>query len=122
MVVDAQEDSIDQNSTHDGVVEQLRLDHLKDMKSEIVYRLNWNDLWRSEDQQSLDLDPLLLLFREIVRALPLLDFLVELVNNDRNEEVHNEETCQEDEDDEQQRHCLVVVFLWDHVVSLRIDG
>ena len=48
------------------------------------------------NKKSLDLHPFLLLICEIVRTLPLLDFIIELINNNRNKQIHNEECRKED--------------------------
>jgi len=76
------------------------------------------------DEQSLDLDPLFLLLCEVVGTLPLLDLVVKLVNNNRNEQVHDEECGEENVNDEYHRifrsvfsyHFLVQADAVDRVV------
>ena len=75
------------------------MDHLEALKSEAIDGLDRNDLRIGVHQQSLDLDPLLLLLCEVMGSLSLLDFFIELVDDNGNEEIHDEEGSQEDEHD-----------------------
>jgi hypothetical protein len=50
-------------------------------------------------------------------TLPLLNFFVELVDNNRNEQVHDEEGGQEDEDDEEEGDRWIIVCLWNNIYS-----
>jgi hypothetical protein len=77
------------------------LHDLKALKSETVNWLNWNNFGLSVHKQSLNFDPLLLLFCKIVGALSFLDFIIELINNNRNEQIHDEESGKEDVNDVQ---------------------
>lgn len=46
-------------------------------------------------KQPLDLDPFFLLVTEIVTALSFFDLLIELVDNNRDEQVHDKESSHE---------------------------
>ena len=72
-------------------------------------------------KESLDLDPLLLLITEIVRSLSLLNLLVEFIDDNRNEQVHNEEGRHENVHDEDERDRVRVVQLWRLVVAYAIN-
>jgi|APSaa5957512535_1039671.scaffolds.fasta_scaffold19853_6 hypothetical protein len=50
------------------------------------------------DQKPLDLYPFLLFFSEIVCTLSLLNFFIEFVDNNGDEQVHDEESGQENKD------------------------
>ena len=69
------------------------------------------------NKEPLDLDPLLLLLSKVVRALPLLDLVVELVNDNRDEQVHNEESSEEDVDNIQQGDWGSVLVDADVIIS-----
>ena len=68
--------------------------------SKTGYWFDRDDLWAKEGEKSLDLDPLLLLFSEVGGTLPFLDLFIEFIDNNRNEQVHNEEGCNENEHNE----------------------
>ena len=52
------------------------------------------------NKKSLDLDPLFLLFCEIMRSLSLFNFTYEFINDNRDEQIHDEESSDENIDDE----------------------
>jgi len=87
------------------------LHQFKACQSETVGRNNWDDLWVESDEESLDLNPFLLLLSKVVTPCPLFDFFIELFNDDRNEEIHDEEAGKENENDVDDGVCLVCVEL-----------
>ena len=91
MVVNTEEESIDNNGKHDNVLKCLRLHYSKTLKSETIYWLNWNDFCVGVYEKSLNFDPLLLLMTKIIRSLPLLNLLIEFINDDRDKQVHDKE-------------------------------
>jgi hypothetical protein len=99
IVIDTQEHGVDHNSSHDKIFECLRLNNFEALKSQTVNWLNWNNLWVGVHQQSLDLDPFFLFFSKVMSSLSLLDFFIELINNNGNKQVHDKECGQENEDD-----------------------
>jgi len=62
------------------------------------------------NEKPLDLDPFLLLICEIVGPLSLLDFVIELINNNGNKQIHDEECGEEDVDYIQQSNCWLVLM------------
>ena len=68
-------------------------------------------------QQSLNLYPFFLLVCEIISTLSFLDFFIEFVNDNRDEQVHDEESSEENVYDEYQRNELIIVQ-FRHVVDL----
>jgi len=98
-MIDAQEHRIHHNGCHDEVLKYLRLHNAEVLESEAIDGLNWDNFRVGVNEESLNLDPFLLLFSEVVSSLSLFDFFIELVNNDGNEEVHDEEGSQENKDD-----------------------
>ena len=74
--------------------------NLETLQTETIDGLDWDDLWVGMDKESLYLDPLLLLFCEVVSALTHLDFSYEFINDNRDEKIHDEERGQENVDDE----------------------
>lgn len=100
MVIDAEEKGVDHDCQHNNVLEGLRLYYFEALKSETIDWLHWNDLWVGMYQKSLNFDPFLLLFCEIMCTLSFLDFFVKLVDNDRNEQVHDKECGEENIDNE----------------------
>jgi hypothetical protein len=92
------------------------LNNLEALQPETVDRLHWNDLWIGVNQQSLNLHPFFLLVCKVVSTLSFLDFFIEFVHNDRDEQVHDEESGEENVNDENQRDEFVVVQLR-HVVD-----
>jgi len=70
------------------------------LKSETVDWFNWNNFRVRMNKKSLDLNPLFLLFCEIMRSLSLFNFTYEFINDNRNEQIHDEESSDENIDDE----------------------
>jgi len=100
VVIDTQEERVDDDGSHHYILKCLGLYYFETLKPKAIDRLHRNDLRIGQDQESLDLHPLLLLVGKVILALPLLDFFVELVHDNRDEQIHNEECCEEDEKDE----------------------
>ena len=73
-------------------------------------------------QQSLNLDPFLLLIREVICSLPLFDFFVEFVDDDGNEQVHDEEGREENVDDVDHGDERFVFFHGHEVQTCAVDG
>ena len=71
----------------------------------------------------MNLHPLFLLLRQLGAALRLLFLLVELADNDRNEQVHDEEGCHKDKHDEEKTEPWTIIFdrmqIW---LALRVNG
>lgn len=95
MVINTQEHSVNDNSKHHKILEGLRLYYSETLKPKTIDRLHWNNFWISVHQESLYFDPLLLLVAEVITSLPLLNLLVEFINDNRNKQVHDEESCHE---------------------------
>ena len=91
MVIYTKEECVEYNGDHDHVLKCLWLYNTEALQSEDIDWLNWNKLWISHHKQSHDLNPFFLGVSEISRALPLLNLFIELIDNDRNEQVNNEE-------------------------------
>lgn len=91
MVVNTEKESIDNNRKHDNVLKCLRLHYSKTLESETIYWLNWNDFCVGVYEQSLNFDPLLLLMTKIIRSLPLLNLLIEFIDDDRDKQIHDKE-------------------------------
>ena len=72
------------------------------LKSKAVDWLDWNDLWIGVHKKSLKLYPFFLLITEVIGTLPLLNLFVELIDDNRDEQVHNEEGNCENVDDVEQ--------------------
>jgi hypothetical protein len=98
------------------------LHNFKALQPEAVDWLNRDDLRVSVDEQSLDLNPFLLLICEVVRSLSLLDLFIELVDDNRDEQVHNEESGEENEDDKDDRDPFFGMLLRNKVHVNTIDG
>ena len=62
-----------------------------------------------------------MLVAEVISALSLTDLLIELVDDDGNEQVHDEEGGHEDVEDEDERDAGVVVLNWRAIVLRRVD-
>ena len=62
------------------------------------------------NKKSLNLDPFLLFFSEIISTLSLLNFLVELFNNNGYEQIHNKERSEENVQNEKDRYPLTITF------------
>ena len=73
-------------------------------------------------QQSLDLDPFFLFLSEVVSSLSLLDFFVELIDDNGNEQVHDEEGGQENKDDVNHSDWWVMLNYLNLIVANLIDG
>ena len=56
-----------------------------------------------------------------MRTLPLFNLSNELIDDNRNEQVHDEERSQEDIDDENERNGHLVVLFHDHVDTLCVN-
>jgi len=76
------------------------LDNFEALQSQAIYGLYRNDLRICMNEKSLNFDPFFLFFSKVKSTLSFLNFLIEFVYNNRNEQVHDEECCQEDEHDE----------------------
>lgn len=97
-MIDAQEHGVDNNGGHDEILKDIALHNSEALKSETINRLYRNNLRISMNQKSLDLDPLLLLFGEVMSALSLLNLLIKFIDNDGYEQIHDEEGSQENKD------------------------
>ena len=81
-VVNAKTQGIDEDCSQYQVFEHVSLHQFKACQSETVGRNNWDDLWVESDEESLDLNPFLLLLSKVVTPCPLFDFFIELFNDD----------------------------------------
>lgn len=100
MIINTKEKCVEDDADHDHVLKCLRLCHSETLKSEAVNRFNWDHFGAAHHQKTHKFDPLFLRVCEISRTLSLFNLLVELVDNDRNEQVHDEEGYDEDVQDE----------------------
>ena len=91
MVINTQEECVYENGNHNEVLKSLRLNSSEALQSEAINRLYWYDLWVRVYKKSLNLYPFFLFVREVITTLSFFDLLVELVNNNRNKQVHDEE-------------------------------
>ena len=122
VVIDTQEDCVDDNGSHDNIFEGLRLYYFEALESEAVNWLYWNNFRVGVNKQSLNFDPLFLLIGKIVCTLSLLNFLVEFIDDNGNEQVHDEEGGEENEEDKDDGDQLVVSFNWYVIESYTVDS
>ena len=122
VVVDKQEARVDHNSGHNDIFKRDTLHNSEAVATEAVDGDDGDDLWVRVHKQALDLDPLFLLLREVLLALSLLQLVIELVNDDRYEQVHDEERGHEDIHDVDGRHDLAVFNLAYFVHSDRVNS
>jgi hypothetical protein len=122
IVIDTQENCVHDNGCHNNVLESLRLHHFEALESEAVDWLYRNNLWICVHKQSLNFDPFLLLIGKVVGTLSLLDFFVELIDDNGNEQVHDEEGGEENEEDEDDGDHLVVVGNGHVIESYAVDS
>ena len=108
-MIDTQEQRVNNNSCHNKIFKCLRLDNLETLHSEAIDRFDWNNFRISLKKYSLNLDPFLLFITEIVSTLSLLDLLVKLIDNNRDEQIHDKECCDENVQDKDARNHYVVV-------------
>tara|TARA_B110001450_G_C17618459_1_gene480209 strand:+ start:1187 stop:1522 length:336 start_codon:yes stop_codon:yes gene_type:complete len=100
----------------------LRLNNFEALESQTVNWLNWNNLWVGVHKQSLDLYPFFLFFSEVMSSLPLLDFFIELINNNGNKQVHNKESGQENKDDVDQSNWRIMLNNLNLIVTNLINS
>lgn len=87
------------------------------LQSEAVNRFNGDDLGVSMNKEPLDFYPFLLLVGKIIGALPFLNLLIEFVDNNGNEKIHDKESGEEDEENE--NNCnSAIVFAHGYVIEL----
>lgn len=101
MVVNTKEQSVDDDGEHDQVLKGLRLYNSEALQSEAIDWFDRNNFWVGMHQKSLNFDPFLLLIAEVIRALSFLDLLIELVNDNGDEQIHDEERRYENVDNVQ---------------------
>ena len=92
MIVNTQEKSINYDSEHNQILKSLGLYNSEALQSEAVDWFNWNNLGICMHKKSLNLYPFFLFITKIITTLSLLDLLIELVYDNRNKQVHNEES------------------------------
>lgn len=100
-MINTEEECVDDNGQHDNIFKRLRLDNLEALQPETIDWFNWNNLWLCMDKKSLNLNPFLLFFSEIISTLSLLDFLIELLDNNGYKQVHDEERSEENVQNEE---------------------
>lgn len=122
IVIDAQENGVDNNTSHNEVFKSLGLNDFKALKSQTVNWFYWNNLWIRVYQKSLDFDPFFLFFSKVMSTLSLFNFFVKLVYNNGNEQVHNEESSQENEDNVNQGDRRIVLNDLYLIISNLIDS
>ena len=74
------------------------------------------------NKKSLNLDPFLLFFSEIISTLSLLDFLIELLDNNGYKQVHDEERSEENVQNEKDGYPLTITFNRNMIQCETIDS
>tara|TARA_B110000285_G_scaffold88423_1_gene101357 strand:+ start:168 stop:497 length:330 start_codon:yes stop_codon:yes gene_type:complete len=97
------------------------LDNFEALQSQTVDWLNRDDLWIRVHQEPLDFNPFFLLIREVVGSLSLLNLLIELVNDNRDEQIHDEKSGEEDVNHKNGCSLNCVVFFHHFVLADGID-
>jgi hypothetical protein len=114
-VVDAHEEGVEHDRQHDHILKELRLHDHEALVPKPVHWLHRNNPRVRVQKQTIDLHPFFLLRGKHVRSLPLLDLLIEFVNDNRYEKIENEEGCKEDENHIDGGNPLPVLLLRDLV-------
>jgi hypothetical protein len=73
-------------------------------------------------QESLNFNPFFLLISEVVSSLSLFDLLVELINDNRNEKIHDEECGEENVQNKYDSYLDGMIFLHHFVWLDSING